>query len=350
MKRTGSNERRSRDGLALCLALLLSAAAPGIADGQAAAGREDPGLVVTTSHFAFHSDFVTNLNDALIAVGTARNREAAELFHDGGAEEACFAELPPSARAGWNLAVDWYAEIVSPTSWLGRQQYVIRMHLVGLEEAPPDERTKRFLGIAEGFRMAAAPAYRACRWPAQDAENRRWIEHVNGRVAAHGAAIAPRLVEVYGRPWPGLPIRVDLVPAALPVGANTFASPAHVQISSKVTDGDALEIVFHESSHTLAARQSPLQQALARAAAEVGTEVPRDLWHVVLFYTTGQVVRAALEAGGEPGYVPYVDAHDLWAGRWGRFRDAVEATWPAYLAGERSLAAAAVDLLRAVEE
>jgi hypothetical protein len=348
MRWIGLHERRIGDRLALGLVVLLSAA--GVARGQDAPGREDPGLVATTSHFAFHSDFATNLNDALIAAGTARKRKAAELFHDGGAEEDCLAELPPSARAGWNLAVDWYAEIVASSSWMGRQQYVIRMHLAGLEEAPPDERTRSFLDVAEGFRLAAAPAYRACRWPAQDAENRRWIEYVTGRIAAHGAAIAPRLEEVYGRPWPVLPIRVDLVPAALPVGANTFSTPPHVQIASTTTDQDALEIVFHEASHTIGARNDPMQQALARAAEKLGTEIPRDLWHVVLFYTTGQVVRAALEAGGEPGYVPYVDAHDLWAGRWGRFREAVEATWPAYLAGKRSLEAAAVDLLRALKE
>jgi len=349
MKRIGPDGQRMRDGLALGLVLLLTAAAPGMARGQQAPGSQDPGLVVTTSHFAFHSDFATNLNDALIAAGTARNREAAELFHEGGAEEACFAELAPSARAGWNLAVDWYAEIVSSTSWLGRQQFVIRMHLAGLEEAPPEARTERFLEIAEGVRRAAAPAYRACRWPAQDAENRRWIGHVSERVAAHGAAIAPRLAEVYGRPWPDLPIRVDLVPAALPVGANTFSSPPHIQIASTTSDQDALEIVFHEASHTIAARNDPMQQALARAADQLGTEVPRDLWHVVLFYTTGQVVRRALAAAGEPGYVPYVDSHDLWAGRWGRFRNAIESTWPAYLAGERSLEAAAADLLSALK-
>lgn len=350
MRWIGLHALRFRTGPVLGLVFLLSVAAPCVARGQIAPSHGDAGLVATTSHFAFHSDFATNLNDALIAAGTARNRVAAELFHDGGAEEACLADLPPSARAGWNLAVDWYAEIVSSSSWMGRPQYLIRMHLAGLEEAPPDERTRSFLGIAEGFRSAATPAYRACRWPAQDAANRRWIEHVTGRIAAHGAAIAPRLEEVYGRPWPELPIRVDVVPAALPVGANTFSTPPHIEIATTTTDEDALEIVFHEASHTIAARNDPMQQALARAADELGTEIPRDLWHVVLFYTTGQVVRAALEAGGEPGYVPYVDAHDLWSGRWGRFRDAVEATWPAYLAGERGLDAAAVDLLRALDE
>lgn len=325
----------------LAAALILLLTAPGAAR---AAGPDDA-PVATTPHFAFHSHFATNLNDALIAAGVARNREQPELFHAEGAADECFATLAPSARAGWDRAVDWYAEIVAPTGWNDRPQYVLRMHLAGLDE-PPDEPTQRYLDVAAGLRAAAAPAYRQCRWPAQDAANRRWIAHAVERVELHGAAIAPRLAELYARPWPEGRIRVDLVPHALPVGANTISVPPHMQISSKVSDRDALEIVFHEASHTLAGRNDPMQRALARAADEVGGPLPRDLWHAVLFYTTGQAVRAALAAGGEPGYVPYVDAHDLWSGRWGRYRHAIESTWPAYLAGERSLDAAAVDLLR----
>jgi hypothetical protein len=78
-------------------------------------------------------------------------------------------------------------------------------------------------------------------------------------------------------------------------------------------------------------------------------DLPRDLWHVTLFYTTGQVVRQVLEAAGHPGYTPYLFAFDRFGrGEWGRCRDALEKVWPAYLAGERTLDEAAADLLRAL--
>ena len=75
--------------------------------------------VATTPHFAFHSDFATNLNDALMEAGRARNKGNPELFQSG-AEQSCFAELAPSARAGWNHAVDFYAEIISPAARFAR--------------------------------------------------------------------------------------------------------------------------------------------------------------------------------------------------------------------------------------
>lgn len=327
-------------------ALLVSAPAPALPAG------EGPGPVATTAHFAFHSDLATNLHDALITAGRARNDGGAELFH-AGAEGSCFDDLPPSARLGWDLAVDFYARVLSPNDWSDRQQFLLRLDLAGLQE-DPDEGARRFTGITRGFLAAATPAYEACRWGAQDAENRRWLEALTPRLAAHGEAVARRLERFYGTPLHGLPIRVDVVATAPPTGANSiYLSPAggHLVVSSSIGEGDALEIVFHEASHTLMRHDDPIPRALAGTADELGLELPRDLWHVTLFYTTGEAVRRALEEAGEPPYTPYLYSYERFGtGAWGRHRDALETAWPAYLDGERTLGEAASDLLRATAD
>lgn len=328
------------------VALLLLAPAPALPADDGAAP------VATTPHFAFHSDLATNLHDALTMAGKARNDGAPELLH-AGPEASCFAELPRSARLGWDLAVDYYAEVLSPVSWLDRQQSLLRLDLAGVGE-DRDERARRFVGITRGFLAAATPAYEACRWAAQDAENRRWVEALTPRLAAHGAAVARRLERYYGTPLHGLPIRLDVVATAPPVGANTvYLAPAggHILASSSIAEDDALEIAFHEASHTLMRPEDPIPRALDGAAAELGVELPRDLWHVLLFYTTGEAVRRTLEEAGEPPYTPYLYSYERFGrGAWGRHRDALETAWPAYLDGERTLAEAAADLLRAAAE
>jgi hypothetical protein len=172
----------SGPSLPLALGLLLLVSNPVSADDDA----QKP--VATTPHFALYSDFETNLNDALIVAGSARNDGGKELF-TAGSEEACFAGLPSSAREGWNLAVAYYAEVISPVDWYQREQYLPRMELAGLND-DFDARARQFTRIADGFRMAAGPAYEACRWSAQDAENRRWIATLRPRLAAYEAAIA----------------------------------------------------------------------------------------------------------------------------------------------------------------
>src|SRR5262245_65318381 len=177
--------------------------------------------VLTTPHFTFYSDFETNLNDALINAGVDRKFRRPELFH-AGSEVACFEKLPPSERAGWDEALDWYAKIVSPVEFKAREQFLIRVRLAGFDEEVKSEADREFVEIAAAFRVAAAPAYRACRWPAQDESNRRFVDELRPRLAAYEDKIAIGLTMLYQKSWSGLPIPVDVVQTVNWAGANSI--------------------------------------------------------------------------------------------------------------------------------
>jgi len=305
--------------------------------------------VVTTPHFAFYSDFDTNLNDALIAAGIARKRGAPELFHSG-AEVSCRGELPQSVRAAWDGAVDYYAEIISPAEWSDRRQYLLRVQLAGFEEELKDAGARQFAEIAQSFRAAATPAYKACRWATQDEKNRQWIEELRSRLAADEPRIALRLEQLYRKRWSGLPIPVDIVDTVNWSGANSiFRDPAggHLLISNSYQGPAAVEVVFHEASHLLMGRGDPLRLALDGAASAVDLRLPGDLWHVVLFYTTGEAVRRILDDDGKSGYTPLVYAI-FDRGTWIGYREALESAWRPYVDGERTLSEAAASLIEAV--
>ena len=331
-------------GIVLALGMLLTAPSAGL--GQV----HERTPIAKTPHFAFYSDFATNLNDALIAAGTARNDGEPELFHSG-AEEPCFGELPPSARAAWDRAVDYYAEIISPAG-SNRQVYLLRVHLVGFDEQLEDPKSRQFVEIATSFRAAATPAYEACRWATQDAENRRWIEEVKSQLAAHEQRIAHRLEKLYQEPWSGLPIPTDVVETVNWSGANTiYRDPAggHLLISNSYQGLAALEIVFHEASHLSMGRGDPLRNALDEASSALDLPLPGDLLHVVLFYTTGEAVRRILDDAGKSEYTPII--YEIFErSKWGRYRDAIESTWPAYMDGGRTFPEAAADLIQAIGE
>jgi hypothetical protein len=307
--------------------------------------------VATTPHFAFYNDFDTNLNDALVAAGVARKGGKPELFHSG-AEVACFAKLPPSARAAWEGAVTYYTEIISPADWSDRQQYLLRVQLAGIDEEWKDPEARQFVEIARSFRAAATPAYKACRWAAQEEKNRRWIAELRPRLAAEESKIAPRLEQLYRKKWKGPPIPVDVVETVDWSGANSILrGPAggHLLISNAYEGPAALEIVFHEASHLLMDRNDPLRQALDSAARAAEFRPPGNLWHVVLFYTTGEAVRRILDEDGKPGYTPMVYAF-FDRGIWVEYRQALESAWRPYLSGERALPEAAAGLIGALRK
>ena len=323
-------------------------------DAHAEAGSPLAQPVLVTDQFAFFSDFATNLNDALIFAAEARGAGEPELF-DAGPEAACFVELSAAERAAWDRTVDFYADVVAAAgTFKARERNVLRLELAGVvaEGEWEDPWERRFAAIGRAFRAAAAPPYEACRWPAQDRANRRWIDELAPRLARHEEAITSRLAEVYATAWEGVPFRVDVVETADPTGANAInldPPGAHILISSSKPGykGDAaLEMVFHEAAHFLTGRGEPVPVELTRAMEELRYHFRGDLTHWVNFYMTGEVVRRLLEAAGEPAYEPYLYAQGMDEG--GKFRSAVERTWPPYLDGERTLPEAAEDLIRAL--
>jgi hypothetical protein len=132
-------------------------------------------------------------------------------------------------------------------------------------------------------------------------------------------------------------------------GANSFFTRDHVGhllISPNYQGFEALETIFHEASHGFMLRGAPLQRALAGAADELNTDVPEGLWHVVLFVTTGETVRAILDAAGETGYVPMI-TEIYGRSSWGQYKAAMDLVWPSYLDGTLDADAAVLALITA---
>jgi hypothetical protein len=319
------------------------------APGAGQEPRADP--VAVTAHFAFFSDFATNLHDALLAAATATRAGQPERF---GAEPdtQCFAALPAAERAAWNRAVDYYAEIIAPGQSFDRVQILPRLELLWrtVDWARGDERT--FIVIARNFRSAAASAYQRCRWPAQDARNRAWIDSLRPALARDEDVLARRLVELYGADWGALPIPVDVMETVSWAGGDSIFTrppPGHVRVSSTraeyQTPAAALELVFHEGSHLLMNDDSPLFAALGAAERLSGKTAPADLWHAVLFYMTGETVRRVLEDAGEPGYSPLLSTLDIF----GNVREPIATVWPSYLDGESSLSETATRLFEVLD-
>src|SRR5260221_3944334 len=91
-------------------------------------------------------------------------------------------------------------------------------------------------------------------------------------------------------------------------------------------------------------RNAPVRQALESAASAAQWRLPGDLWHVVLFYTTGEAVRHILDEAGKPGYTPMVFAI-FDRGAWPGYRKPIESAFRPYLDGTRTLPEAAAGLV-----
>jgi hypothetical protein len=268
-----------------------------------------------TRTFDFHSSAWLNCHLSLYRDAIRKKR---------GRGEPDTAAFNADERAAWDAAVATYIDTVVDKDLLFDDDMVtVGLELVRLESAT--DLATGFAGPPALARTleAAMPAYRARRWPADDAQNRAYVAEMAPRLEELARAVVPDLARVYGSPWPSGPVRVDLADYAGRVGAYTTLDPVHVIITS--AGPHHIEIPFHETSHALV---RPIMIALERELTAAGKS-SRDLWHALLFYTTGEIVRRHL-----PGHVPYAEANGLWThGDWPAYKIALDKAWKPYVDG-----------------
>jgi len=304
--------------------------------------------------FQFHSGFWLNLHHFLYL--QARIREGETISRIETPKDATTAGKDSGAGSvdspAWQAAVDYYVKNLAHRDLLFDGGMILIKNRLAELEACPDLSGKTAPACSSGLKPemidaleAAAPVYRAKWWPEDDRRNREWMDGVQPYVRQMGSSIADQLGVIYHASWPRDPIRVDVVSYAGPFGAYTSLEPTYVTVSS--TDPrnqgmSAFEILFHEASHALS---TSVQDAIVKVCHEEDIPIPRDLWHALLFYTTGEVVRRTLARTEPPAtpsstrpasYTPYAYRNGLYTRGWENYQRALIAYWQPYLEGRDS--------------
>jgi hypothetical protein len=243
----------------------------------------------------------------------------------------------------WAAGVEFYKAYASRDLLADEGMVAIKTAL-RRAEGKPDLNGIEIDGALRATLERLMPIYQKRWWPEHDRANRAWIDAVQPLLARHGTALSQAITRAYETTWPAAPVPVDLSVTAGPVGAYTSGPPTHVTISSRDPGYQglaALEMVFHESSHSSV---SNLYQRVTRAAAEQGVSVPPQLWHGVLFYTAGELTTRELKAHGI-AYTEYAGA-DLYTNLCGpTCRGRIVEHWTPRLDGKRSTAASLAALV-----
>lgn len=304
-------------------------------------GTTIPGVTTQTREpmFVFQSNFWVNLHQFL----------RGEVYRRGAGRPLGIdpASLSAAERAAWSSALGVYFDVAKRDLVFdeGAQRIANALATTAdtatLADGLLDARTTQALN-------AASPIYRERLWPARHRDNAAWAESAKALVERHRAAMTAALAKIYGIAWPQQPYLVDVVGEVGPNSAVTHEGPpgfaAHTQASagSARNTGDApLELLFHEASHTEAIGEH-IVRLIGDESARQKVTAPRELWHYVIMFTTGEVARRELASTGSPGYVPYAERYDQIPSV---ERAALERAWRPYLNGAVSLEQALRDLV-----
>lgn len=188
-----------------------------------------------------------------------------------------------------------------------------------------------------------SPIYERLFWPEHRAQNEKVLQHNLPRIQAYETHATTRLSQLSQEPWPTSKIRVDVTFLADWAGAYTTTDPVHVVTSTKEEgpEGDWVETLFHEASHKLIGGRRGKVSELIHAIAEAEKlEIPRQLWHGVLFYFAGAVIKDLLVADGIE-YELYMIRENVF----GAYHEALLKSLDPYLARKYTLEMALKELL-----
>ena len=264
--------------------------------------------------FEFHSGFWINLHHMLYYEAKLRaSPPAAPQKGSAGPQiklkimKDATAALTPAERLAWDSSVDYYvANYVNKDLLFYNELILLKNQLGDFEDCDELSGTRKKTcdaGLPPKLTHVletAAPVYRAHLWTEHDRDNRRWVARVAPLVEEQGVGISQRLADIYQTKWPKAKIRVDVSAYANATGAYTTLDPLRVTISSldPRNQGDAaFEVLFHEASHGIA---EPVQSAIIRECHQRDKAIPRDLWHALIFYTTGEVIRPLMMSADNP--------------------------------------------------
>jgi hypothetical protein len=307
--------------------------------------------------FELHSGFWINLHHTLYYEAkqrTAPPASAPKVTPAQGprAKTMRDAGLSAAERAAWDAAVAYYAANYAAKDLLFNTDLILlKNQLEDFEDCEDLSGAKKKAcdaGLPSGITKvleSAGAVYRAHLWSDHDRTNRRWIARVAPPVEEQGVGISERLADIYQAKWPREKIRVDVSAYANWAGAYTTLDPLRVTISSgdpRNQSDEALEVLFHEASHGIA---EPVQSAIARECRQRDKPIPRDLWHALIFYTTGEVIKPLLNPSKSPQensgsaraeaekdvYVPYALREGLYQRGWNEYYQLLTRFWQPYL-------------------
>lgn len=301
----------------------------------------------------FHSSFWVNLHFTLHAEARRMLKPGPDLQRlEAASREPMPGDLNSAERAAWDEAVAYYG--VS----LARRDLAYGENMMAIQRALADsmDTLAESSAIAADHRrhlLAAAPVYRRHWWTEHDRAIRAWIADVSARLREVGPHARPRQAALLESGWLTVPVRAEI----------TFFGRAYTMMRREVTlttmsAGDpnyagwaGAEMVFHEVSHSLTGpdMSGPFEERIRREAAALGKKVPGDLWHLCLFYITGEVWRSELAARGIQ-YEPYLYKTALFDRSWKSLRVPVETHLKPYVEGRVSAQTAFRGLIASIAE
>jgi hypothetical protein len=320
----------------ICVLLAATTHAGTMTNGES---RGAQGASATRPLFEFHSNFWVNLHQTLLEEALLRAGKPDRRLQSTTPLTA--SQMSSLEESNWNAAVTFYAAHFGTRRQHGDDELIQINDTLAIQRDDGGSLSSADLSPPlVAVLSAAAPIFRKYWWSAQQQSNMNWIASQRARLHDLGPRLAVAMTRDLRQPWPARAIHVDVCYYVPDVGYAFTILPPHITYASDDPSHQGLvgfELLFHEASHTFADVET---DALSRACRAQGKDCG-DLWHTLLFYTSGVELGRLIPAGEQVSFTPYGYKYGLYThGDWARYRRVLATDWQAYLDRKTSFDAA----------
>ncbi|MBK6446333.1 MAG: hypothetical protein IPF81_13860 [Bacteroidetes bacterium] len=258
--------------------------------------------IAETHYFEFHSNYMLNLHHFLMQKGFKYKLASSEQEKTFDALFGTDASVSASETEKQNIlkAVVFYANNQANRNMLFDPEMTELKYALEEMNSVDDLSASKIPAEVQTALKQADVYFQKNDWLAQDKRNRTFLLDKIETIRKIEEQTIAKCERVYQYKWNGKKFRIDLVDYATFFGAYTTTEPfvnAVISSSDKRHEGSqGIEVNFHEVSHAMS---DGLFGAQMHFCDSMHLQMDHNVWHTLLFYTTGKIVQQQLASLGQ---------------------------------------------------
>jgi hypothetical protein len=258
--------------------------------------KEVADKIAETSYIEFHSNYFINLHHFIF------NKAMRYSFYKSENQkqfDSLFVEIKYSvdekSKAKIMSAVKYYADSLSRRNMLFDEELTSFKYALQQSQSYNELKTKTTSFQIISAMKSADAFFKKYYWNEQNKKNKDFILASIETIKKIEEEVMANCSQYYQYKFNGKKFRVDLTDYATFFSAYTTNEPyvsAIISSTNKKHEGNqGIEVIFHEISHAMIDSVYNMQQKIC---SEKNLKFDHNVWHSILFYSTGTFVKNAL--------------------------------------------------------
>lgn len=303
--------------------------------------------IETTEYFEFYNNFWINLHFYLYETASTTYKKSLDKQVD----KTIWQKLSQKEKDVFQKTISYYKNNINLKNHFDQNHIAFRKWIIDYDQydvLPESSFELSFIQTLNEFKVI----YNTHFWKTHRQTNLNKLKENLSLIKNTESVIIPQIAELAQAEWQNTKIRIDLSTKSPGGGAFTLGrTPSSIVLSTvinyKEIEGDWVETLFHEASHTIIKRKKgAIAESIKRTSEKLNRKPPKNLWHAILFYTAGNISQKSFSAYNIKNYTLYMKREKVFT----FYQDAITRYFTPYIEKKIDLDAAIENVIKHITD